>query len=120
MRPINELLDTLTNNDKIIEKINAEIKQNQEDINKYEEDISGYKEGKLPINLDLLKNLIGQFLEGYSAYTVLMKGNQAERIDKQARENVNLWWNNKEKNGWKNDGVVNFANNNNNFLNNEK
>lgn len=113
---IEELKNKITENQKKIETNLSEIDKNNISVRKKKEDIEAYKAGKLPINIDYLKELISDFLEGYQAYTNVMKENKetAKSIIGEVFNNAENWFKNKEKTGWKNDVEISI---NKNFFN---
>lgn len=116
---IEDFKNKITENEKTIEVNLSEIDKNNIGIDKKLKDIEDYKNGKLPINIDQLKDLIAQFLKGYQAYANMMIDNEekSKLIVNKVLENAENWFKNKEQNGWSNDVEIainkNFFNINN-------
>lgn len=119
---IEDLKNNITENNKNIEAVKAQIEKNNITINKKLKDIEDYKNGKIPINVSYLKDLISQFLRGYQSYVDLMVSKRtsgqstedqekAKIIVKQVIENAEKWFKNKQENGWTNDDIA-LTNNN--------
>lgn len=102
---IEDFKNKITENKKTIETNLSEINKNNDGIEKRLKDIEDYKNGKLPINIDQLKDLIAQFLKGYQAYANMMIDNEekSKLIVNKVLENAENWFKNKEQNGWSND-----------------
>lgn len=116
---IEDFKNKITENEKTIEVNLSEIDKNNIGIDKKLKDIEDYKNGKLPINIDQLKDLIAQFLKGYQAYANMMIDSEekSKLIVNKVLENAENWFKNKEQNGWSNDVEIainkNFFNINN-------
>ncbi|MEC5395787.1 coiled-coil domain-containing protein [Bergeyella sp. RCAD1439] len=93
--------EDMNNNLNKLSDLEAEIKNNTLSIDKKNISINDYRDGKMPINLDLLKELIADYIGGYLAYTTLMYEPQSKDITAKVRDCVERWWKIKETNGWK-------------------
>lgn len=56
-----------------------------------ERDIIGYQNGVVPINVPQLKALIGEFQNGWTAYTSLMLKGRAEQTNREAQVQIDRW-----------------------------
>lgn len=98
-----EFRSSIVENDKQVKSNLSEIERNKISIDKKEIDIEDYKNGRLPLNIVYLKQLIAEFLKGYQSYVNLMieNTNRAEEIVKKVLENAENWFVKKESDGWR-------------------
>jgi hypothetical protein len=82
----------------IVSKINN-LKSNisilENEISENEKNIIGYENGVIPVNVPLLESLIGEFMNGWYAYTNLMFPYQAKQKSEEAKAIQTLWLNNR-------------------------
>lgn len=82
----------------IVSKINslkAQIETLENEISEKEKDIIGYENGVVPVNTSMLKASIGDFMNGWFAYTTMMYPKNANKRNQEATEKQNLWLNKK-------------------------
>jgi hypothetical protein len=90
-RKVSELRQTLA---EIISKINtlkSQISSIDNEIAEKEKDIIGYENGVIPINIPLLQASVGDFMNGWFAYTNLMSPYDAVKKTQEAKERQNTW-----------------------------
>ena len=63
----------------------------ENEISEKEKDIIGYENGVIPINIPLLKSSIGEFMQGWFAYTTMMFPNNHRIRNQEATENKDIW-----------------------------
>jgi len=90
-RKISELRQALA---EIVSKINtlkSQISTIENEIDDKEKDIIGYENGVIPVNVPLLQASVGDFMNGWFAYTNLMTPYDAVKRSQEARELQNIW-----------------------------
>jgi len=90
-RKISELRQALA---EIISKINtlkSQISTIENEISDKEKDIIGYENGVIPVNIPLLQASVGDFMNGWFAYTNLMSPYDAVKRTQEAKEKQNSW-----------------------------
>lgn len=90
-RKISELREALA---AIVSKTNnlkSQISTIENEIADKEKDIIGYENGVIPVNISLLKASVGDFMNGWFAYTNLMIPYNSDKITQEAKENQNAW-----------------------------
>ncbi len=63
----------------------------ENEISEKEKDIIGYENGVIPINTSLLKSSIGEFMQGWFAYTTMMFPNNHKIRNQEATEKKDIW-----------------------------
>lgn len=90
-RKISELRQDLA---EIISKIitlRSQISTIENEISGKEKDIIGYETGSIPVNLTLLRASVGDFMNGWFAYTNLMSPYDAVKRNQEAKEKQDSW-----------------------------
>ena len=78
----------------IIGKINtlkSQISTIENEITDKEKDIIGYENGVIPVNIPLLQASVGDFMNGWFAYTTLMFPYEANKRTQEAKERQTTW-----------------------------
>lgn len=78
----------------IISRINtlkSQISTIENEIADKEKDIIGYENGVIPVNIPLLQASVGDFMNGWFAYTNLMSPYDAVKRTQEAKERQNTW-----------------------------
>ena len=61
------------------------------EISEKEKDVIGYENGVIPINTSLLKSSIGEFMQGWFAFTTMMFPNNHKVRNQEATEKKDIW-----------------------------
>jgi predicted RNase H-like nuclease (RuvC/YqgF family) len=78
----------------IVSKLNnlkSQISTLENEINDKQQDVIGYENGVIPVNISMLKSSIGDFMNGWFAYTVMMYPKNANKRNQEATEKQNEW-----------------------------
>lgn len=97
---IEELRSLFNDNLQKIEDLKGKNKENEISILKNKNLIVGFENGRIPINASYLKQLISKYIEGYSSYVnakYQTSNEKAEEIMKLAKQNEEIWFNEKEQ-----------------------
>lgn len=76
-----------------ISSLHAQISTLDNEIQDKEKDIIGYENGVIPINISLLQASVGEFMNGWYAYTNMMFENDADKRTETAKAIQNKWMN---------------------------
>ena len=71
--------------------LKSEILTIENEISEKEKEIIGYENGVVPVNISLLKASIGDFMNGWFAYTTLMYPSDANKRTQEAKEKQENW-----------------------------
>jgi hypothetical protein len=89
-----KIADQRQNFAEIVEKINSlkgQISTLDNEISDKEKDIIGYENGVIPINIPLLQASVGDFMNGWFAYTTLMFTFDANKRNQEAKDRQEKW-----------------------------
>lgn len=90
---LNDLKKTLSEMISKISSLHAQISTLDNEIQDKEKDIIGYENGVIPINISLLQASVGEFMNGWYAYTNMMFENDADKRTETAKAIQNKWMN---------------------------
>lgn len=94
-RKIAELRQALAETVSKINILKGQISTIENEIIVTEKDIIGYNNGVIPVNIPLLQASVGDFMNGWFAYTTMMYPLDAVKRTSEAKENQTKWIENK-------------------------
>ncbi len=81
-----------------INELVSNVKNNELTITKKENSLIRYKTGSTPVDTDILKSNVGEFMSGWENFTHGHWGNEAEKLNSESRKIKEDWLNNKIQN----------------------